>query len=134
MGLNKHGWGMKEMIIFSSILFAFLLVAVFYILRLYHGLEQTGVIPNTTNTSSYSYSDVEQKVLDAGIDYYNEYYESDIDVTITTSIMKKHGFLQAKDLKPKNEKKECNGYVVFIDGEPEAFIQCENYETIGYEE
>lgn len=133
MGLNKHGWSMKDMIIFSSILLAFLLVAIFYILRLYHGLEQNGVIENNTDLK-YNYVDVEQNVLNAGIKYYNEYYEIDQNVVIPTSIMKKHGFLKSKELKPADEKKECTGYVIFEDGEPASYIKCQNYKTNGYEE
>ena len=51
MKLNKHGWSMKEMIIFCSILFVFLLISVFYIMRLYSGLEKTGKINTDKNSS-----------------------------------------------------------------------------------
>lgn len=139
MKLNKRGWGMKEMIIFSLILLAFLLIAIVQIMRLYNGLTENNNSTTTQNTShsssaTYSYEEVESFVLNAGLDYYNEYYNSEEDVRITTDRMKKKGFLTSKELRPKGEKKECSGYVHFIDGEPAAYIQCTNYVTQGYGE
>lgn len=132
MALNKHGWGMKEMIVFSSVLLLFLLIAVFYILRLYNGIGRNNTYKNSSS-ESYSYTEIEDKLLNAGINYYQEYYEEGMDVRITTSMLKKHGYLKASDLKEKNEKKECTGYVLVENMEVFSFIQCPNYETIGFE-
>lgn len=137
MGLNKHGWSMKEMIIFSSILFAFLLLAVFYIMRLYHGLEQRGVTNHNSSNQTqitYTYVEIENKVLEAGLDYYNEYYDNAEDVKISTDRMIRHGYLHSKELKPSNDSKACTGYLQMKDGEPFAYINCSNYKTQGYEE
>lgn len=104
MALNKHGWGMKEMIVFSSVLLLFLLIAVFYILRLYNGIGRNNTYKNSSS-ESYSYTEIEDKLLNAGINYYQEYYEEGMDVRITTSMLKKHGYLKASDLKEKMKKR-----------------------------
>lgn len=135
MELNKHGWSMKEMILLSSILLAFLLVAIFNIMRLYHGLEDK----NNKSTSNkkievigHSYEKIEELVLNAGLDYYNEY--SSQDGKISTDRLKRRGFLSSKDLRASNESDDCTGYVEFRDGEPFVYISCAKYETEGYEE
>lgn len=138
MKLNNSGWSMKEMIIFSSILLVFLLIAVFNIMRLYHGLnpstENNKGNSNINETKKYSYEDLEEKLLDAGLDYFNEYTNSDENVKIKTEQLIKTKLLTSSDLMPEDEKKECKGYVLFENGEPFSFIHCQNYETNGYEE
>lgn len=141
MKLNHHGWSLKEMVLFSSILFVFFLLAVFNIIRLYRGFHENN--SNTTsnktqvNESSkndYSYEDIEANVLSAGLDYYNKYYDNEKNVKITTSKMKQQGLLHTSDLIPEKEKKECSGYVEFENGDPFVYIKCQKYETSGYEE
>ena len=136
MKLNNHGWSMKEMIIFCSILLVFLLIAVFNIMRLYHGLNSNEDKNSSTNTSVeeiYTYEDLEEKLLDAGLDYYNEYSEPE-DIKITTDQLIKKKLLRSSDLKPEGEKNECKGYVLFEGEEPLAYIKCQNYKTSGYKE
>jgi len=137
MKLNNNGWSMKEMILLSSILFAFLLIAVFNIMRLYSSMEQDErdrtSIKNNKN-SGYAYTEIERKVLDVGLDYYNEHYNSTSDVKITTDRMKRLGLISDEQLRPKNEDNACVGYVEFLDEEPHVYISCKNYETKGYKE
>ena len=42
--LNNHGWGMRDMIIYSCIILLFLLIATYYIRTFYKGLS------NASNT------------------------------------------------------------------------------------
>ncbi len=137
MGLNRNGWSIKEMVIFSSILFAFLLIAIFNIMRMYHGLndeKNNPSLPNDNSINTFHYIDVENNVLEAGIDYYNLYYNSESDIKITISKMKKQGLLDTTMLKPIEEQKECDGYVLFENGEAKAYIKCQKYKTNGFEE
>lgn len=138
MGLNKNGWSLKEMVIFSSILFAFLLIAIFNIMRMYQGLHEEDSNSSTTNQNrvdkSFNYQEIEDLVLEAGIDYYNLYYNSESNIKITISKMKKQGLLKSSMLIPNGEQKECNGYVEFKEAEPKAFINCQKYKTNGFEE
>lgn len=137
MKLNKNGWSLKEMVILSSILFAFLLIAIFNIVRMYYGLHKEDDHSSTNQNTSevgYTYQEIENNVLEAGIDYYNLYYNLESDIKITIYKMKKLGVLDSNLLKPNGETKECTGYVQFKNGDPKAFIQCANYKTNGYEE
>lgn len=138
MGLNKNGWSLKEMVIFSSILFAFLLIAIFNIMRMYQGLhsENTSNSSNSQNNSevNYSYKEIENFVLEAGFDYYNLYYNLEPKVKISISKMKRQGLIKSSMLKPSSEQKECDGYVLFDEGTAKAFIDCQKYKTNGFEE
>ncbi|MCI8467719.1 MAG: hypothetical protein HFI08_06015 [Bacilli bacterium] len=131
--LNNKGWSLREMVFLSSILLAFLLVAIFMIIRLYHGLNKSG-ITDTPVVQKYLYEDVERNVLDAGIDYYNEYYNGEENIRITVSKIRRKGLITSNELHAEGEKRSCDGYVEFQDGIPEVFIKCENYMTKGYEE
>lgn len=137
--LNQHGWSIKEMVLFCSILLVFFLIAIFNIMRLYHNFSEANngnrnSNHSVTETSHYSYEDIENQVLEAGLDYYNEFYDKEKNVKITVHKMKKQGMLNGDDLIPIDETKECSGYVLFEDGEPSVYIKCQKYITNGYEE
>lgn len=132
MKLSNHGWSLKEMILLSSILFIFLLVAIFMIIRLYSGLNKNGIIDNPV-VHKYSYQDVEANVLEAGLDYYNEYYNGEVDIQVPVSKLRKKGYISSNELKAGESKKACDGYVEFLESGTKAYIQCDNYETNGYE-
>lgn len=133
MNLNNHGWSLKEMIIYCGIMLAFLLVAIFFIIRLYSGLNSSGVTDKSPIVS-YSYSEIEAFVLEAGLDYYNEYYDKAENTVITTAKLKKHGYLSSDKLKAEGETKSCSGYVEVIEGSAQSYIKCGAYMTMGYEE
>ena len=48
--LNNHGWGMKDMIIYSCIILLFLLIATYYIRSFYKGISMSS--PNTVEKDS----------------------------------------------------------------------------------
>ncbi len=132
MKLTNHGWSLKEMILLSSILMAFLLVAIFMIIRLYSGLNKSG-ITNTPVVHKYSYTEVENNLLEAALDYYNEYYDGEEDIRIESSKLRRKGYINSNELKANDEKKACEGYVVFSGYESKAYIKCDNFMTNGYE-
>lgn len=131
--LNNRGWSLKEMILLSSILMAFLLVAIFMIIRLYSGLNKRG-LTDTPVVRKYNYGEVEQNVLEAGMDYYNEYYNGEDGIKITVSKLRRKGLITSNELRAENEKKSCDGYVEFLNNISKAYIKCDNYITNGYEE
>lgn len=133
MKLNRNGWSLKEMILLSSILFAFLLVAIFMIIRLYSGLNKSGITDKTV-VHRFTYVEIESNVLEAGLDYYNEYYDGEDNVRVTVSRLRRKNFLTSNDLRAEGEKSSCDGYVEFQDGTSKAYIKCDNYVTDGYEE
>lgn len=133
MNLNHHGWGLKEMILLSSILFAFLLVSIFMIIRLYSGLNKSGITDKPV-VHRFSYEEIENNVLEAGIDYYNEYYAGEDHVKVTVDRLRRKSFITSNELRANDEKKSCTGYVEFEDGSSKAYIKCDHYITDGYEE
>ncbi len=128
--LNQHGWGVREMILLSAILLAFLLVTVFMVSRLYQGVTAD----EKDSGSDYSYREVEENLLDAGISYYEDYYSDEEQVIVTSSTLIRHQYLHSRDLKAKGESHSCSGYVKFLDGKGKAYITCSDYETSGYED
>ena len=61
---NNHGWGLGEMLLFIALLLFFLLVATFYVLRLYGGLahnNQSVEIESAVN--EYLYKKYGSKIL-----------------------------------------------------------------------
>ena len=134
MILNRNGWSLKEMIILSSILLAFLLVAIFFIVRLYNGLNQNGVIDTPVTNKNYTYGEIEENLLEAGLDYYNEFFGDGESVTISFDKLKKNNYITNDKLKATGESKICTGYVEVKDNGSKSYIKCSHYTTKGYKE
>lgn len=126
---NQHGWSMKEMILLSSILFAFLLLLAYTVIQLQKGLESNQ--SKNTNVSQEDYRNIEHVVLEAGLDYYNENFDGFENMYVTTSKLIKENYLNFSSLQVNHDK--CSGYIKFSQGEPKVYIHCENYKTKGYE-
>lgn len=128
--LNKHGWGLREMLLLSGILLLFLVIAIYYIYTLYQDLD-------LEVTSNY-YHDLENDLENNAKVYLSDYYDGILNsdgITITRSILRTYGLdVNLVD----NDNNVCSGYVVASKshGEEniEAFISCPNYTTDGYEE
>lgn len=126
MKLNNRGWSTTEMLLLSGGLFIALLVAIFFISKLYGSLE--------LSTANNQYVDLENKLERAAKDYINK---NNIIVTdelqISLNTLKSGNFIT--DLKDKDNN-ECNGYVkVVVINEKyyySSFISCENYKTTNY--
>ena len=128
--LNKHGWGLQEMLVLSGVLILFLFIAIYYIFTFYQemGLE----------VSNNYYHDLEQDLVESAQVYIEDYYDGDLTsdgITITRSI------LRAYDLDVSLRDQDghlCTGYVVAsrTHGEDlyQAYISCADYATDGYED
>ena len=84
--LNKHGWGIREMLLLSGILLLFLVIAIYYIYTLYHDL-------NLEVTSNY-YHDLENDLENNAKVYLSDYYDGVLNsegITITRSILRTYG-------------------------------------------
>lgn len=123
--LNQHGWSMKEMILLSSILFAFLLLIVFMIAQIQGSFSKSEV-------DVEMYENVEWNVLNSAIDYYGENFDGDENVRVTTSKLVKDGYLDSSILKVNQDT--CSGYVKFSNEDPRVYIRCGKYKTKGYQE
>ncbi len=127
--LNKHGWGLKEMLVLSGILLLFLIIAIFYISSLYQELD--------LETTSKYYHDLERELENSASVYLNDYYDGDLssdEITITRSTLRAYDL--DVDLQDQNGH-VCSGYVIAskTHGEEsiDAYISCPNYTTDGYE-
>ena len=128
--LNKHGWGLKEMLVLSGILILFLFVAIYYIYTLYQEMGREV-------TTTY-YHDLENDLEDSAQVYVEDYYDGSLNsdgITITRSTLRSY------DLDVTLRDKDghvCSGYVIAsrTHGEDiyEAYISCPDYTTDGYED
>ena len=128
--LNKHGWGLKEMLVLSGVLVLFLVVAIYYIYTLYQQLGREV-------TNNYYY-DLESDLENSALVYLQDYYDDALNsegITITRSVLRSYD-LDVSLNDPNGHV--CSGYVVAkrTHGEDiiDAYISCPNYETDGYEE
>ena len=128
--LNKHGWGLKEMLILSGILMLFLVIAIYYIFTLY---QEMGKEMNTNY-----YHDLEKDLEDNAKVYLEDYYDDNLTsagVTITRSTLRAYD-LDVSLRDPDGDV--CSGYVIAskTHGEEsiDAYISCPDYTTDGYED
>lgn len=125
---NNHGWGMREMIVFSSILIGFLLLAVILVNQLYTGIEQMNK-PNET-PKGYSYQEIELNIKTAAKKYNKEHPEESI---IYKEDLVDLNYLKEEKMFSKKEQDTCTGYVIIEDEKTFLpFISCNEYETEGY--
>lgn len=71
MILNKHGWGLRDMLIYSGIIIIFFFIAIYFIVSMYHemGIEVT----------EKSYDRMEEQLEENALIYLNDYYQKELD-------------------------------------------------------
>ncbi len=126
MKLNNKGWGTMEMLLLSGGLLIALLVAVFFISKLYGSLE--GSVGNKY------YMDLVASLESSARSYINE---KDISVNgeykISYETLKDAGYIEnLEDI----DGNKCNGYVI-INRENNinkynGYISCKNYKSPNY--
>lgn len=126
MKLNKNGWGTMEMLLLSGGLFIALLVAIFFIAKLYGSLE--GAVGNK------KYVDLETEIEEAARNYVlDKNLEINGDYKISLDTLKNNGYI--KDLKDINGN-GCNGYVRIskVDNliHYNGYVLCNDYQTQNY--
>ena len=91
---NNHGWGLGEMLLFIALLLFFLLVATFYVLRLYGGLAH--------NNQSVEIESAVNEYL------YKKYgsQNAPYDLMISLDTLKEETSLEISD--------DCKGYVMVV--------------------
>ena len=126
MKLNNKGWGTMEMLLLSGGLLIALLIAVFFISKLYGSFESSNI--------NRQYVDLENKLEDAAKEYVrkeNISVQSELRISATT--LKDKNYL---DSLTDNEGNNCSGYVSVMNSNGtnyySAFISCPKYETINY--
>ncbi len=126
MKLNNKGWGTTEMLLLSGGLLIALLVAVFFISKLYGSFENS--------VANRQYVDLENKLEDAAKEYVrkeNISVENELRISATT--LKDKNYLNSLS---DNEGNSCSGYVNVFNSNGtkyySAFISCPKYETANY--
>ena len=118
---NNHGWGLKEMLFFSAIIFFFVILAFVLINNLYQGLTGESAINQT-----YSYTSIEQNLSNAAKKYARSKNTSNLIISEDLMDAK---YLKESEMKTKDDV--CAGYVL-VEENYKAYITCNNYETMGY--
>lgn len=126
MKLNNKGWGTMEMLLLSGGLLIALIVAVFFISKLYGSFS--GAVGNR------QYINLETKLETAASEYI---VAKDIEINgeykISYETLKINGYIdELKDIEGNN----CNGYVKIsnIDNinHYSGYILCNDYQTLNY--
>lgn len=128
--LNKHGWGLKEMLVLSGILLLFLIIAIYYIFTFYKEMGREV-------TTTY-YHDLEHDLEDSARVYVQDYYDGNLNsdgLTITRSLLRSYDLdVTLRD----RDGHVCSGYVIAsrTQGEDtyQAYISCPDYTTEGFED
>lgn len=123
MKLNKKGWGTLEMFLLSAGLFIALLVAVYFISKLYGSFDRS--------IDNKHYANLETKLASAAKRYVLENNVSiDNEITIKYDVLRNMGYIN--DLVDEYNN-NCTGYVLvtkidFVNNY-KAYISCNNYKT-----
>ena len=126
MKLNKNGWGTMEMLLLSGGLLIALLVAIFFISKLYGSMELT--------LGNKQYIDLENKIELAAKNYIEDNSISvngEYKLTLTT--LKNNKYISNFEDKNNNS---CNGYVMITNidniNHYKSYILCNDYQTKNY--
>jgi len=130
MKLNKHGWGLVEMLLLSSLLIIFLFIAAYLVYILYGTFEE--------NVRNDNYSYLEEKLEKQTLIYLNDYYDEDLTsnkITITRSVLRSYDLdISLLD----SQGNACSGYTIAYKTKgivyANAYIKCDGYTTNGYED
>ncbi len=153
MKLNNHGWGVRDMIIYSCLMIFFLFIVALSVSNFYDGVEKSKQLDNkptnnsagttyeedtTTPVVNYDYYHLQEtKIKNAMIDYlYDEGYLLK-DEIVKISLEKLISSGKITTIYDQDNKNVCTGYVIAYansDGTKNVrpYISCSNYITEGY--
>ena len=137
MKLNKHGLGLKYLILYSAIFIIAILFIVFFSKQASEGL---GDVFKSSIKGNVTYATIENNISEAALSYMKKYYKEEVGlgtITVTTDNLLKYQMINEIDL-VTSENDNCKGYVlVKKNGDEtlstESYIQCKNYETKNYQ-
>jgi len=130
MRLNNHGWGLKEMMILTAILVFFFGLALYFIYTLYNSLSNEF---NSNSSNKEFYSSLEVGIEEATLLYLRSNYVND-NTKIDISLLTEDEYIS--EIVDSETGNVCDGYVLVYDFSEklvDAYISCDNYETLGYE-
>lgn len=146
MKLNNHGWGLREMIIYSCLLLFCLLIAAYNINYLYSGLNNKSndqsaevekkddnklILKKDTEINKKAYELYEQEMIQASKSYLKDYSYDLNDTILTIDLETLINFQYIEKIYDQVDQSICTGYVnVFMQNENYKFspvLKCSNY-------
>ena len=136
--LNKKGWGLGVFFLFLGIFILCLLFSAW-------GFKKIGLLDEdwkfvnlgdffSGNVTTFDYSALEKKMIDAAEDYMKKEYNNELPVAtlnVTAKTLVEKGYLE--ELKDGKDR-ACSGYVsVNQDNGYSSYLKCKRYTTSGYE-
>ena len=118
MKINNKGWGLREMVIMSSILLILLLIVTYYIYVFYNRLD-------TKEASQYFA--LETRLKRAAIQYTK--LSGSKSGVVSYNALNQAGYID--DFTDFNDD-ACNGYVIYDDDKYESYIKCKNFTSENY--
>ena len=130
--MNKNGWGLRVEL-------AFILLFVFCLLIATIGIHSLGLMEDKTDilvdlggdgTDKYNY--LENKVSEAGYEYYRSHYPNGNrdEVTVSVDTLVYNGFMSNIY---DEDGRSCKGYAKLLpNGNVVSYIKCTRYTTPGY--
>lgn len=147
MKLDNRGWGLREMLIYSSILLIFLLIAAFRISTLYNDvestkhddeIEETDLKDNKDVYDLQYYYDYEDEMVEATRTYLSnpDYNAPHISDELKLNLLTLIDLDLINRLYDKNSTASCEGYIMvtLVDGKQaiQPYLLCRDYVTKGY--
>lgn len=146
--MNNKGFGLNEMIIYSTIILVFLLIATFYVISLYSEINSDGIkkseLPTNENvvTETNSSKDSVKEELPNYLSYEQELesasfnYLEDNEMVVNNEMRLEYdNLLNSGYVSKMNDN--CSGYVIVYPQDNnfsvKSYIKCDNYMTEGYE-
>lgn len=126
MKLNKNGWGTIEMFLLSGGLLIALLIAIFFISKLYGSMENTIGNKQYANLENKIELAAKEYILDKEVVISGEY-------KLTLNTLKNNNYIVDFN---DNSKNPCNGYVLITNidniNHYKGYILCNDYQTKNY--
>lgn len=131
--LNNHGWSIKEMLLYISILLIALFFSTFFILQL---KEEFGESFKEMVTGKITYATIERNLEQASIQYIQKFYGENIGnstIIVLSDNLVSYDILKESDL-ITSDKDICKGYALIRKSDydyldVQSYIICNQYKT-----
>lgn len=130
MKLNNNGWGIKTMLLLTSVLVFFFCLSIYFIYILYNSLDLSlGLNDEYINNESYAY--YEENMIEAAEEYIGD-IELALDNNVIISLETLIELDYIDEIYDIDTNNKCDGYVDVKNKKLKSYISCDNYETKGY--
>ena len=117
MKLDNKGFGLKELLFGSVILFLILLILSYYVYTLYKGLNSPG---------NYEYARSKVLLENAAKDYSKRYGYNENEI-LTYKLLRDYGLIEELG-------DNCKGYVILKNYNYEVYVKCDHITSEDYDE